>query len=51
MLSGKKTYIIAFVAAILTGIQQMGWITPEMYQTILQWLGIGALVALRSAVK
>lgn len=44
-LSGKKTYIIAFVGAALTLAQQFGFEIPAWALPILGFLGLGTLRA------
>lgn len=49
-LSGKKTYIIAFVAAATAGAQAMGYHIPDWVYALEAALGIGAVrVAISSA--
>lgn len=47
-LSGKKTYIIALVAAALAFANAMGWTIPEYVWALLGALGLGTL---RAAVQ
>jgi hypothetical protein len=49
-LDGKKTYIIAVMAALASFALAMGWLTKEQYQLILGLLGSLGLAALRSGV-
>lgn len=47
-LSGKKTYIVAFVIAALNVAVALGWITPDhlaQINAVLVALGLGALRA------
>lgn len=50
-LKGKKTYLVAFVAAVLAGMLQMGWITLETYTIIMGFLVPGGIMALRAGMK
>jgi hypothetical protein len=52
MLKGKKTYLIAIIAAIYQVAYQQGMIPidAEMHATILALLGSGALVAVRQGI-
>lgn len=50
-LSGKKTYIMAFAGAVVTGLVYAGVLTQEQAAPILGMLGFGAAASLRSAVK
>lgn len=46
MINGKKTYIIAFVGALLNACVSVGWIPQEFSDAInplLAFLGLGAL--------
>lgn len=42
-LSGKKTYIVAFIAAVTAGAQAMGYHVPEWVYTLEAALGAGAI--------
>lgn len=42
-LSGKKTYIIAFVGAALTLAEQLGYTPPGWALQLLGFLGLGTL--------
>lgn len=50
-LSGKKTYILAAIAGLLTVAHALGWITSEVYQTLMGLVGAGGLATLRQGVK
>lgn len=50
-LAGKKTYIMAFAGAVVTGLVFAGVLTQEQATPILGMLGFGAAATLRSAVK
>jgi hypothetical protein len=50
MLSGKKTYLIALAAAILTVAVHMGYITQDLANTLYGLLGAGGLASLRAGV-
>ena len=48
-LAGKKTYILAFVGALLAFVDGMGWVNiPEWVYAV---IGSGGLAALRAGVK
>jgi hypothetical protein len=49
-LDGKKTYITAVVAALVSFARAMGWLSQEQYQVILGLLASLGLAALRSGV-
>jgi len=49
-LKGKKTYIVAFLMIILSGLKAEGYITASMYNTIVGFLGGLGLITLRMAV-
>lgn len=44
-LSGKKTYIVALVTAVLAGVSALGYPIPEYVYAILGALGLGTLRA------
>lgn len=47
-LKGKKTYIVAIVGVIVNGCAAMGYITPEVVDTVntvLVFLGLGTVRA------
>jgi hypothetical protein len=50
MLSGYKTYIIAAVAAIVTGLYYAGVVDQTVYDTLMGFLGAGGLATLRAGV-
>jgi hypothetical protein len=47
-LAGKKTYIIAFVVALLAGAQALGYTIPEYVYVLLSAAGLGSF---RSALN
>ena len=49
-LSGKKTYIVAFLLVILAGLRAQGYITQETYEAILALLAGGGFAALRAGL-
>lgn len=49
-LQGKKTYIAAALLVILSGLKAEGYITAEVYEVILGFLGALGLASLRAAV-
>lgn len=51
MLSGKKTYIVAAVAAVLNFAAYMNWITVDQLSAINAVLAALGLAALRSGVN
>lgn len=51
MLQGKKTYILAAIAAVVTFVKYLGYIDDGMYQTLVGLLGAGAVATLRSSVN
>lgn len=50
MLQGKKTYILAAIAGLLTVVHSLGWISAEVYQTLMGLVGAGGLATLRAGV-
>lgn len=51
VLEGRKTYIIAFVLAVLNVAVAMGWVSPEHLTQINVVLGALGLTALRAGVS
>jgi len=51
MLKGRKTYIVAIAGGIVFVLAALGIITPELANQIYTILGIGAVAALRDAIK
>lgn len=49
MLNGYKTYILASVIAGLTFAHYVGWVSTELYQSALGFLGAGGLITSRLA--
>ncbi|MEQ8504573.1 MAG: hypothetical protein RIB80_04555 [Rhodospirillales bacterium] len=50
-LKGKKTYLVAVAAGIVTVVQALGYIDAEMAATIYGLLGAGGLATLRAGVS
>lgn len=50
-LKGKKTYLIAIAAGLITTFKALGWIGEETYQTLMGFAGAGAAITLRSGMK
>tara|TARA_Y100000310_G_scaffold220382_1_gene221900 strand:+ start:219 stop:380 length:162 start_codon:yes stop_codon:yes gene_type:complete len=50
MLAGKKTYIIAIIAAVLTVVVHLGYINQDIANTLFGLLGAGGLATLRSGI-
>lgn len=50
MMQGYKTYLIAFLMIILSGAKAQGYITDEMYATIISLLAPMGLVTLRMSM-
>lgn len=50
MLKGNKTYIVAILIAVATGVKYLGYIDESMYQTLVAILGATGLGTLRSSV-
>ena len=48
---GKKTYIVAALAGIVTAVYTLGYIDVETYTTVMGFLGAGSIAALRAGVK
>ena len=48
--AGYKTYIIAALIAVATGVKYLGYIDDSMYQTLLALLGAGGLATMRASV-
>ena len=42
-LSGKKTYLVALIAAVTAGAQVLGYVVPDWMYTLEAALGLGAL--------
>ena len=51
MLTGYKTYIIAFVGIVVAGSMSLGYIDLTLGNTVLTLLGFGGIATLRAAVK
>jgi hypothetical protein len=49
-LSGKKSYITAGVGAICWFAAQMGWLTPEQFDSALKGLGVLWAIFMREAI-
>ena len=49
-LKGKKTYLLAFTAAVIVGLQLAGYIDKELANELLKLIGAGSLVTLRLGV-
>jgi hypothetical protein len=50
-LKGNKTYIIAVLIALATGVKYLGYIDDTLYQTIIGVLGAGGLATMRKSVE
>lgn len=50
-LKGKKTYIIAAAAGVVTAAHAAGFIGVELYTSIMGFLGAGGLATLRAGVS
>jgi type IV secretory pathway VirB2 component (pilin) len=50
-LKGKKTYIVAGIMVILTGLKALNYIDEQTYQTVLAVLGGLGLGFLRAGIK
>ena len=50
-LSGKKTYVVAVLVAVVTAAHQLGKIDAATYTTLLGLLGAGGLATLRAGVS
>jgi len=50
-MSGYKTYIVAGLVGAVVLAHQLGWLSPELANTILGILGAGGLITLRMGVK
>jgi len=51
LLSGKKTYSIALVAAAVQFAVMVGWLDQETANYILTFLGIGGVATMRAAIS
>jgi hypothetical protein len=51
MLSGKKTYAVAALTAVVTFLHAIGVINDELYKTLLGFLGAGAVATVRAAIS
>jgi len=49
-MKGKKTYIVAGVAGVLTAAHMLGYIDTEAYTAYMGLLGAGGLATLRMGV-
>jgi hypothetical protein len=50
MLSGKKTYLVAAIGIVMTGLLGLGYITQAQYDTIMGILASLGLAFLRAGV-
>lgn len=48
---GKKSYIIAALLVVLSGLRAEGFISPELYEALLTLLGGLGLAAARHAIS
>lgn len=46
-----KTYIVGFLLVVAAGLHALGYITPELFQTIAGLLGGTGLITARAAIK
>lgn len=51
LLRGKKTYIVAFIAAVLNFCVLVGWITPDNLTVINSILAALGLAAVRAGIE
>lgn len=51
MLKGKKTYIVSILAAAVVAATPLGYIPPDLANTILGFLGAAGLATLRAGVS
>lgn len=51
LLSGKKTYLLAIVAAVIQGLVMVGKIDQDTANSLLALLGIGGVATVRAAIK
>ena len=51
MLKGYKTYIVAALTAAVTLLHSLGYITTEMYQSLLALLGAGAVSTVAAKIN
>lgn len=51
LLAGRKTYLVALVAAVLNFCVAVGWVSPDHLPAINALLGSLGLAALRNAVN
>ncbi len=51
MLEGYKTYLMAAVGAIATGLNILGWLPDSAYQSIMGLVVSGSAFTIRSALK
>lgn len=49
-LTGKRTYILAALAAVLTAVKYLGYVSEDQYNTLLALLGSGAVATLRASI-
>ena len=50
-LTGKKTYIVAFVAALLAAAQALGYVIPDYVYVLLSAAGLGSFRAAISTLN
>ena len=50
LLSGKKTYLLAAVAVVLTGLHVLGYINDTTYNLALTLTGAGTVASLRAGI-
>jgi len=51
LLSGKKTYILAFIGGTVLALNLLGVIDQDVANQILTMLGFGSIVTLRASIK
>lgn len=50
-LKGKKTYLVALIAAVVVALHSVGYIDSDIANTLLSFLGLSGLVTLRASIK
>lgn len=50
-IDGNKTYFVAVLAGVVFTAQLLGYVTEELANEIYVYLGLGGVVAFRSAMK
>lgn len=47
----KKTYVVAILAAVVTGLKYAGFLTEDTYQLLMGLLASGGIATVRAAIS